>query len=93
METENVCGMCCRETKIERVLTTLLPNSIKQGRKRANHIATELNQTWPEVSKNCDRKPKEKPPAMFGEPGVMDGVSSFRLSEFVIRLAWWVFGS
>jgi hypothetical protein len=63
--SENVCDTRCRETKIERVLTTLLPNSIKQGRKRANNIATELNQTWPqqgrtEVSKNCDRGSPKK---------------------------------
>jgi hypothetical protein len=87
--------MCCRETKIERVLTTLLPNSIKQGRKRANHVATELNQTWPqqchtEVSKNRDRGTQRKAAGdgAFGEPEPMDGVSNFRLSEFVGRLAW-----
>jgi hypothetical protein len=31
---------------------------------------------------------------VFGEPGLVNGVSTLRLSEFVMtRLAWWVVGS
>jgi hypothetical protein len=74
--TENVCDMCCRETKIERVLTTLLRTQSDKAANVLTTIATELNQTWPQqghtvVSKNCDRgRPKEKPLAMacLGNP-------------------------
>ena len=63
--TENVCDICCPETKIERVLTTLLPNSINQG---ANVLTTSLpnsikhgrNKATRRSAKNCDRGSPKK---------------------------------
>ena len=85
LETENVCGMCCRETKIERVLTTSLPNSIKHGRNKATRRSAKT------ATEEAQRKAAGG--GVFGEPELMDGVSSFGLSEFVGRLAWWVVDS
>jgi hypothetical protein len=96
----NVGGMCCRETKIERVLTTLLPNSINQG---ANVLTTSLpnsikhgrNKATRRSAKTATEEAQRKAAGggVFGEPELMDGVSSFGLSEFVGRLAWWVVDS
>jgi hypothetical protein len=100
LEAENVCGMCCRETKIERVLTTLLPNSINQG---ANVLTTSLpnsikhgrNKATRRSAKTATEEAQRKAAGggVFGEPELVDGVSSFGLSEFVGRLAWWVVDS
>jgi hypothetical protein len=73
--TGNVCDSC-RETKIERVLPTLLPNSIKDGRNKGR-TAVSKTATW-------EAQRKAAADGVFWEPGLMDGVNTFRLSEFVM---------
>jgi hypothetical protein len=78
-----------------------IPAELNQkGRKRANHSLPNLNKHGRnKATGRSARTATEEAQrnaagdGVFGEPGLMDGVSSFRLSEFVGRLAWWVVGS
>src|SRR5262249_46074847 len=84
---------CRRETANFSCRSLLWRKSRRGGTIKADHVATRPHGGQQKLRPR-EAQRKAAGDGVFEEPELMDGVSNFRLSEFVMkRLAGWVVGS